>query len=203
MTAIRQRMRRPKATRRLPVAELRELVRDHRSWCRLGLVYEPDSGSHYELVVEGSTLVDVLVEVEIVPDRIPLTCRLSSVAGGSGIGIWTIPAVGDEVIVAVPDGDIAFAPTIVALLSTGDIPNPSGQGPAPGRTIIVNDEVLVHDGSGGAVPLALKSDVQEVVDAIKNSAVLAGDGGATYKSNMTAVLDAAGTPSGTSILKAR
>lgn len=153
MTAIRQRMRRPKAAKRLPVAEFRELLRDHRMWCKLAIVYQPDDGLHYELVTEGSTLVDILVEVETVPDRVPLTCRLGAIAGSSGKGIWSIPAVGDEVIVAVPDGQLDFIPSIVAQLSSGDIPNPSSQGPTTNRTVIVNGTVLIHDGSGGAAEL--------------------------------------------------
>lgn len=158
MTAIRQRMRRPKAAKRLPVAEFRELLRDHRMWCKLAIVYQPDDGLHYELITEGSTLVDILVEVETVPDRVPLTCRLGTIAGSSGKGIWSIPAVGDEVIVAVPDGQLDFIPSIVAQLSSGDIPNPSGEGPTTNRTVIVNGTVLIHDGSGGTEPLVLKSE---------------------------------------------
>lgn len=200
MTAIRQRMRRPKATRRLHAGDLRALVRDHRAWCRLALVTKPDSGSHYELVEEDGKLAEILVEVETVPDMVGLTCKLGSCASGAGKGIWTIPSVGDEVLVAVPDGDIAFAPTIVAILGSGDIPNPTGQGPTQTRTVIVNGEVVIHNGSTGAEALVKKSEFdtfQTWADAHIHTNVASGG----------QVSGPPGTPSipitGTTVLKAK
>lgn len=113
---------------------------------------------HYELVLVDGVLVDITVEVETIPDRVPLTCSL-------GTGDRWIPQLGDTVVVVLPSGQIDFVPTIVAVLPA-QIPNPDGQGPALGRRILVADEVLVHDGTGGAVPLALKSDVDAVNDRV-------------------------------------
>jgi hypothetical protein len=97
----------------------------------------------------------VHVEVVLQPSLIPVSCRLSA-------AIWTVPADGEEVAVLIPEGDPAFMPIIVAILSSDSLP--TDQGPAAGRIAIVRGEVVVHDGNGGAVSLALKSDV-EAVDA--------------------------------------
>ncbi len=88
----------------------------------------------------GNT-VDILVDVVLHPSETPVTARLAA-------GIWDVPDVGDEVAVLVPDGAIDFMPIIVARLSTNHVP--TVQGPQPGRIVIERDEVIVHDGSGGA-----------------------------------------------------
>lgn len=51
---------------------------------------------------------------------------------------------------------------------------------------------------GGAQPLALKSDVQAIIDAIAGAAVLANDGGATLKADIGTAL--IGYPVGTTII---
>lgn len=161
------RINRPKrgrrSTKRLDLTDLRRALRDRRTWNALGVVTVPEGGGpHYELVTEDGAVVDILIEVELVPDQIPVTARMSGFAGGSGAGIWTVPGVGDEVVVAMPAGQIDFQPAIVAVLSSGEVPAGGGQGPAPARTIIVNAEVLVHDGSGGAEPLAKVSELNHL-----------------------------------------
>lgn len=198
MTAIRSRKRRKKPTKRFPQALLRGMLQqDRRLWTALGVVIDPEGvGEHYELVIENGVLVDILIEVETVPQRIHLTgCRLATAAAGAGQGIWTIPNVGDEVAVLVPDGQIDFSPMVVAILSSGDVPNPSGQGPAPNRTIIVNGEVLVHDGSGGAEALVKKSEFDGHTH-----------GSGTYQAggdDVTGTSSGAASVTGTTILKAK
>lgn len=54
---------------------------------------------------------------------------------------------------------------------------------------------------GTAVPLALKSDVQEVIDAMANAVVMAQDGGASLKATFASEIASSGTPSGTTKLK--
>jgi hypothetical protein len=164
MTRIDKPLRARRATKRLDLTDARKLLRDRRTWNALGIVTTPeDGGSHFELVEDDDgTLVDILIEVELVPDQITVSARLSGFAGGAGAGTWRIPALGDEVIVAIPAGQIDFQPAIVGVLSSGGIPNGGGQGPAPDRTIIVDAEVLVHDGSGGAGELAKASELNDL-----------------------------------------
>lgn len=157
-------MRGRRAAKRLDVAAIRDAVRDGRTWTGLALVQAPpEGGEHYELVVEDGVATDLLVEVSLMPDNIPLTARMSGFAGTAGAGVWSIPNIDDEVVLVLPMGDLGFMPMIVGVLASRSIPNPNdGQGPALNRTIIVNSEVLVHDGTGGAVPLALKSELVAV-----------------------------------------
>jgi hypothetical protein len=196
--------RRPR--KRMDLSDLRALTADRRIWCSVGKVIVPDDhadASHYTLVTgAGGAVTDLLVEVELQPSLQDVTCRMSGFAGGAGRGIWTVPAVGDEVLVALPEGQIAFMPTIIAILATRDIPHGGSQGPAAGRTIIVNSEVLVHDGSGGAVPLALKSDVDQLADYVDNTLAIpvVGGGGGTAGPGATSAAPAA---AGTDIFKAK
>lgn len=88
----------------------------------VGVVFAPESESHFELVSEDGVITDVLVQVETQPDQMDITCRLGSVVSGPQIGIWAIPPVGTEVAVLVPNGRTDFMPTIVATLSSGRLP---------------------------------------------------------------------------------
>ncbi len=155
MATIRKLKRRRKGAKRFDPTDLKALLADTRCWACAALVVVPDGlSSHYEMVTEDGKLVDIMVEVETVPDQQDLTCRLASVSGGTNAGIWTIPPVGAEVIVLIPNAQIDFMPTIVAILPTGEIPDDV----APGVTVIANSsKVIIHDGNGGAEPLITKS----------------------------------------------
>lgn len=143
----RQRIR----SNRMDLTDMRELMEDGRIWLTMGIVIVPEgASSHFELV---SNPPDVLVDVETVPDQLDLTCRLASFGGGANLGIWAIPPVGSEVMVAVPDGIINFQPSIIATLSSGDLPD----GVGPNVTVIANGEVLIHDGNGGTDELVKKT----------------------------------------------
>ena len=143
----RQRIR----SNRMDLTDMRELMEDGRIWFSLAIVIVPEGeSSHFELT---SGPPDVLVDVETVPDQLDLTCRLASFGGGANIGIWAIPPVGSEVLVAIPDGIINFQPSIIATLSSGDLPD----GVAPNVTVIANGEVLIHDGNGGTDQLVKKT----------------------------------------------
>jgi hypothetical protein len=151
MTTITKPMRGRRPTKRLDLSDIKEALRDQRVWAALAVVTEPDDGSPHWTIVGGNA--DVLVEV-VTTDGVPLSCRLAA-------GMWLVPDPGDEVAVLVPDGEVDWMPVITCILSHA---LPTDQGPQPNRIVIVRGEVLVHDGTGGAVPLALKSDV-EAVDA--------------------------------------
>lgn len=143
---MRIRSKRPKfGTRRVDLTPLKEALKDNRVYARLGLVTAEDAPSHFELDGE-----DLLVEVTLVPDDVRVTCRMATVGGGPGQGLWFVPPVGSEVAVLVPDGELESGPMIVGVLSTGSLPD----GVAEGVTVIANSsKVLVHDGNGGAAPL--------------------------------------------------
>lgn len=135
-----------RAAKKLDLTDMKHAFRDTRLWCAIGVVSAPDDGGpHFEVLGD-----DVHVEVVLQPSLTPVTCRLTG-------GTWRIPALGEEVIVAIPEGAIEFMPILIAPLSSGSVP--TGQGPALGRVVVEAGEVTVHDGAGGAVSLALKSDV--------------------------------------------
>jgi len=103
---------------------LRRLVADDRVWAVRGVVYKPDdAASHYRIVESGGQVTDVIVEVLSSPSKHDLSCSLATVAGGAGVGIWSIPPIGTQVLVALPEGKVDFRPTIVAILSSGQAPS--------------------------------------------------------------------------------
>lgn len=104
--------------KRLDVTDLRALVEDHRVWFFHAVVIDPDgAGQHFDLDEE-----DLFIEIETQPGQLDLTARLGSAFGGPGEGLWHIPPVGAEVVVALPAGRIDFQPTIVSVLSGGLLP---------------------------------------------------------------------------------
>lgn len=107
--------------------------------------------SHWEVNADGDLQVSVVTHGH----GAPITALLGALVGGNGKGVWVIPPIGTEVLVAFPDGDYEGDAVLVAVLSTGSVP----AGLVDGNVVIVGVEVLVHDGPGGAVPLARKSDV--------------------------------------------
>lgn len=154
MAKIPHRRRQRTRARKLDLEQMRELLKDRRVHTAYGIVVAPDGpNSHYDL--DG---VDLLIEVETSPDQLDLTCRW----GLGGQGPWTVPAVGDEVVILVPNGQIDFMPVIVGVLSTGVVP----EGVAPSVTVISNGTVYVHDGTlAGAESLVKKSEFEAHVHA--------------------------------------
>lgn len=155
-----------RGAKRLDLSDMKDALKDRRVWNALGVVTVPeDGGDHFTFVHDaGGALVDILVEVSLMPDGADVSARMSGFGGGAGRGFWTVPAPGDEVVVALPAGRYDFQPAIVAVLSSRDIPNPSGQGPAPGRVVIVcaaGEQVMIHDGGGGAGAVALAAELND------------------------------------------
>jgi hypothetical protein len=123
-------MRGRKSSKRIDTAGLEALVRDGRAWVKLGKVFAPDGGKHWQ--VKGGK---ILIEVETMPDGVDLTCRLTTWGSGGGFGGWAIPRVGTIVAVVVPDGEIEFHPLIVGVLDC----NAAQQGVGEDFTIIADD----------------------------------------------------------------
>lgn len=203
MTRSARPKRRRVASKRLDLTDMRAAFRDGRMWAGIGTVYKPADAEFWKIVPhdDGSGF-DVHVEVELHPSGQDITARVPA-------GVWEVPQLGDEVGVILPAGAVDFMPIVVCRLASGVVP--STQGPQPGRTVIVNGEVFVHDGSGGAVALALKSDVSKIESAISGATITAGDGGATLKTTISAGLATSlhgisgldTWPVGTTILKAK
>lgn len=118
----------------------------------LGIVQAAqDGGVHFDLDTE-----DMTVEVQLMPSEVILTARVGTVAGGFGAGIWLPPPVGAEVLVAIPDGDLEFQPTIASWYSSGKLPEDIGA-----TTLVIacppGGKIFVHDGTGSVDQVVLKS----------------------------------------------
>ena len=149
-----------RGTKRADLSTIREAIKDQREFFVKGLVLADDSGGPHFEVIEGDVIVDVLV----VPMEIEISAVVSSPVGGLGTGIYSIPPVGAEVVVGIPDGYLDFEPTVVGVCSSQGAP--SG---LVANTIVVvapeGGEVLIHDGdSGEARELAYRSDVEALTD---------------------------------------
>jgi hypothetical protein len=108
-------------SKRLDMSNLRAALHDSRQWIAVGTIVDPGrGGDHWEVVTENGARVDLLVEVEIAPGGEYITARLGN-AIGSG-GVWRVPNVGDEVIVALPSGELDFMPTVVSIMATENVP---------------------------------------------------------------------------------
>jgi hypothetical protein len=82
---------------------------DTRNFISYGIV-EPDSSSSQHAVAfndsDGNPLPEgILIQVKLQPSGVIVTCRVSMHSGGSGEAEYTPYGPGDEVLVAIPDGD--------------------------------------------------------------------------------------------------
>jgi hypothetical protein len=180
------------ASRRLDLTDMKHAlgVDGFKLWCAVAIVQAPQGEPHFEVFAD-----DVHVEVVTQPSLIPLTCRLAA-------GMWRIPDVGEEVVVLIPEGEIAFMPILVDVLSSGSVP--TTQGPALGASVIARPHVLVHDGAGGAGPLVPLSQLQALHDAIVGWTPVPNDGGAALKTALLALFSGPPTwPAGTTVLEAK
>jgi len=110
--------RRRKPVKRMDWTPWREALKDDRAWVRIAQVWKPDDAKrHYRIVTQGSTIVQVLIEVFTIPHGEDLTPELAPDAGG----LWRIPDIGTEVIVALPDGEKEHEPTVVGIRASRTI----------------------------------------------------------------------------------
>lgn len=100
-------------SKRFPMAELREQLRDGRVWCGLGVVFKPDNGEHFYLE-NSNGKTRVYVEVQTLPEGLDLTCRLATRP------TWYIPTVGTTVAVLIPSGEVDHCPLVVGVLDAGE-----------------------------------------------------------------------------------
>lgn len=160
MTRITKPKRSKVGAKRLDLTDMRAAFADRRTWTAVGIVECPEGvAQHWEVVTEDGEAVDVLIEVVLQPSQQPVTARLRA-------GWWEVPALGDEVAIIMPEGALDFMPIVVCKLSSNHVP--TVQGPQPGRIVIESDEVLVHDGNGGAVSLATHASHQATVSKLND-----------------------------------
>jgi hypothetical protein len=157
-------------------ADMREVLADPRTWCGIGIVVARDGGAHYEIIDDDSgNPVDVLVEVDFMPKREPLYCRLGAVAGGPGSGIWRIPPAGTEVYVAIPGGQLDGLPLLIAVLSSRNVPAALDADTLvvinPGKVIIASkdDKVSIGATDGvGCQPAVVGDDLTTRLETIES-----------------------------------
>lgn len=144
-----------RAAKRLDLTDMREVLRDRRVWTGLGIATVLDGNtSHWRIHSDdGTTNVDVLVDLVLQPDQTPITARLQS-------GMWIVPNEGDECAVLIPAGRVDFMPIIVGILSNNSVPS-SDEQPQPQRIVIVTNDCVITDGNGGTGPLVLRSEFLE------------------------------------------
>ena len=193
MRGLRKSKRSKPPRHRLDMTAMKEALLDGRIWTGMGLVKNGDDGNYFEFYED-----DILIDVELMPNEEHIQARLGCIAGGTGaVGIWGIPSLGSEVAVLVPTGELEFGASIVAVLSSGALPD----GIEPNVTVFANGKVLVHDGAGGAEPLCKKSEF----DGHKHSAFLGGTGSVAAQTSVPSS-DGAGTPApivGTEVLESK
>lgn len=144
---------------------------------------------HFRTNDDGNVVVSCVTH----NGEMPVWANLGPMAGAAGNGVWWIPDVGTEVMLASDGGDIEGEVYLVACFPTG-AQAPSGL--APGKVLVIGSEVEVRSAAGTAVALATKQDLQNHVDTF-NSHVHVETGGST-----NAPTTPAGNPNGTSVLKA-
>lgn len=132
-------------------------------------------------------------------------------------GFASVPPAGSEAVVLFPNGDRSHPLVIVAsdraTRLTGQAAGEVAIYHPDGARVILRDggDVEIYPGSGGEVrigsagasdPVALKSDLQAVYDAISGGVPVAMDGGAALQTTIVAALDAAGFPVAANKVKA-
>lgn len=137
--------------RKLSRDVMAQAVRDKRVWVDVGVVRLFDGEtSHFELDGE-----DLLVDVEIGAEAAPTLCRMATYAGGVGGGVWRVPPVGTEVLVAVPMGDYDADPVIVAVLPSGALPEGIDE-----QTLVIASPKVRIDAAGGDITIVAAGNVR-------------------------------------------
>lgn len=169
----------------MTLKNLQQLHEDQRVWTVAGRVRLRDGETeHWFVMDEGG----VAVSVETSQHGSPIWAQLR---GGSddGSGVWAIPDVGTEVILAFDNGDYEGDCYVIAAFGGAPI------GLIPGRVLIIGDNVEIRRRDGVAEKLPTMADHQALIDYIQNDLVLGvvGGGGGTA----TVATSTAPTPSGT------
>lgn len=130
------------------------LFEDDQVACCLAVVALHDGEtSHWAVNDEG----DVEVTVVTHNHAVPVTAVLGALVGGAGKGVWMVPPLGTEVVLAFEQGDFESDAVIVGVMPTGQ---GAPAGLADGKVVIVGVEVLIHNGDGTVDQLVTRSDFE-------------------------------------------
>lgn len=112
---------------------------------------------HWEVSDEGAMVVSVVTHQHAVPID-----ALLKGGGNDGKGVWFIPSVGTEVLIAFENGDFEGDAYIVGIFGH------SPAGLQPGTILVLGDNIEVRSVGGTARALAFKSDVEAVDNKYAN-----------------------------------
>lgn len=168
MTAIRRMTRRGAGAKRIDLSDIRDAIMGgmiQGAQVAFGVVSPTDEGDvPWSIEEENGVPVDVLVDVELMPDGTDVTARLGSLGGGAGYGIWALPPEGTEVAVIIPMGQVDFMPIIVAVLSSRRVPDRIGENKlvivAQDRVEIIGEQVYISSDGEAGEPLVRLSQYQ-------------------------------------------
>ncbi len=178
---------------------------DPRTWTCLAYV------TKFSIDEEGP-----FVDVVLMPSNDPETARVGAEYAGPGFGLYLPLEKDTEISVGFPNGDPNEGLVVLKRFWSKSDPPPQLARDNPEDILLIaksganirivtqgGGTVMIQDVDGTAVELALKSDNQEIVDALLNSATGGADGGAAYKAAITLALGPLGsnTPTGTTVLK--
>lgn len=115
---------------------MRDMLADDRVWTVLATValHEGES-QHYATNDDGDLEVTVVTNQH----RVEIRAVLGALVGGAGRGVWMIPDVGTEVMVAFADGDFEGDAVIVGAMPSRSVP----AGLVPGKVIVKGATVEV------------------------------------------------------------
>lgn len=199
------------------LSNLRALLEDERVWCVAArvAVLEGDA-KHYEVNEEG----DMTIGVVTLQHGVPIRANLDSLSGSGGNGIWMIPDVNDEVIVAFDGGEFEGEAYIVGRTCGGTQPGDGELGPLAPRQIFVvgerievraSDKVLIAaptveaaSAAGGGRRLAFHDELQALWSFVRDQFSPTGHshaapGGAT--TSTVAIGTTPDEPVGTGVIK--
>ena len=160
-----------------------------------------------------------LVDVILMPERVPETARVGTEYAGPGFGFYVPIEVDDEVLVGYPCGDPDEGLVVLRRLWSKSDPPPAEAQADPsmvllhakegatvkikatgsGTVIIEAPNILAQSEGGTPKELAFKSDVQELANVVRTHVH---PGVTSGMSSTTATVSVIPNPTGTSTLKA-
>ncbi len=148
----------------MSLQNLKLLMKDDRVAAIHAVVRAPKSGENHYSLIAGQLMIHVVAKTS----KTPIWAHMDG-GGRLGRGVWSIPDIGTEVVVAFDDGEFEGDAFIVGthgrlqgVLNTG-------------VTLLVDDSVEIRSVSGTAHALPTKADFDGII-SIMNSA---GTGSAT------------------------
>lgn len=178
-----------------PIADF--FARRQKAQTAMGIVSSSDDNQpHFEVVVnDAGDVIDVTVDVDLMPSGRNITCRLMP-------GTGRIPAAGAEVAVIIPGGDATWMPICLGPLAYGASDRLGTDRHiifAPDRIEVIAPVVYISSDGAAGSPVATLADIQDLrgwAASHTHSGVTTGSG-----SSLGPVVSPP-TPDGTSVLKA-